>query len=154
MPFTVPTTYRSQANTGYGSVFSIGDSASPPAYTGVAELKQFDLDGISLDQLDITHLLSPNNSQELAPGLQKVGKVSCGGNFIGDNTQLNLQTMAANRVTFPFKATSPVQNLTKTLTVSGYGFISGLKVGPFEMNKAIEFSFDVQLTGQLTFAVA
>lgn len=149
MPFTPPSTYTSQANTGAQSQFQLG---SPLA--AVSEVKTFSLDPITMNQIDVTHLLSPNNTSEYVPGLIKVGTISFGGNYLGDASQLAITTHAQARDIFAFSITAPVQRLSKTLTITGQGFFSNFKLGPFENEKAIEFTADIQLTGSATYAVA
>ena len=55
---------------------------------------------------------------------------------------------------FPFRIKAPVQNNTKTYTLTGNGFFVSYKPGPFEINKAIEFTADIQMTGAYTESVA
>jgi hypothetical protein len=154
MPFSAPSTYASQANAGYLSAFYIGSSASPPAYTAISEIKSFTPDLMSMPEVPTTHLLSPNNTEEFVPGMIKPGKVAFSGNFIGDASQLNITTLAQAQTIFPFQIIAPVQRGTKAYTLTGHGFISSYKPGPFENNKAIEFQAEIQLTGSYTEAVA
>lgn len=154
MPFTTPTTYASVANTAFGATLEIGDSSSPPTYTALTEVKTFDIDGISLPDINNGHLLSPNNTDELVPGMIRPGKISVSGNYIGDTAQLNLPTLAQNRTIFPFRIKAPMQRQAKTLTITGSGFIASFKEGSFENNKSIDFSADIQITGSLTRSVA
>jgi hypothetical protein len=154
MPFTTPTTYASQANTGYLAQFLIGTTASPPVYTAIAEIKTFAPDLISMAEIPTTHLLSVGNTEEFIPSLIKPGKTSFGGNFIGDATQLNITTLAQAQTIFPFKIVAPVQRNSKTYTLVGNGYISAYKPGPFEINKALEFSVEIQMTGAYTETVA
>ena len=150
MSFTSPSTYASQANAGYLSQFLIGTLASPPVYGAISEIKQFSMDVLTMPEIDTTLLLSVNNTEEFVPGMIKPGKVSAGGNFIGDTTQLNISTLAKAQTIFPFQAVAPMQRLTKTYTFGSQGFIVGYQPGPFENNKAIEFKVDIQLTGSFT----
>lgn len=80
----------------------------------------------------------------------KPGKTEFTGNFIGDTTQLNITTLAQNQTIFPFQLIAPVQRSTKTFTLTGNGFISSLKYGPFENNKSVDFSTSIQQTGVYT----
>ncbi|HXI88455.1 MAG TPA: phage tail tube protein [Bryobacteraceae bacterium] len=150
MPFTAPTTYFSKANSGYLAQFLIGDAASPPNFTAISEIKSFAPDLVTMAEVDTTHLLSPNNTEEFVPAMIKPGKVVFGGNFLGDASQLNITTLAQGQTIFPFQIKAPVQRGTKTYVCSGTGFISSYKPGPFENNKAIEFSVEIQLTGAYT----
>jgi hypothetical protein len=149
MPFTPPSTVASQANAGYLALFKIG---SPPA--AIAEIKTFNVDALGMPEIPTTTLLSPNNTEEFIPGMIKPGKVTFGGNFIGDATQLNITTLAQAQTIFFFEVVAPVQRNTKTYTFACNGFISSYKVGPFENNKAIEFTAEIQLTGTYTENVA
>lgn len=150
MPFTPPSTYASQATTGYLAQFLLGSSASPPVYTAIAEIKSFSVDPISMAEIATTHLLSVSNTEEFIPSLIKPGKCSASGNFIGDTSQLTITTLAQAQTIFPFKIVAPVQLNTKTYTFLARGFIAGYKLGPFENNKANEFSVDIQITGAYT----
>lgn len=154
MSFSPPTTYASKANAGYLATFLLGSSASPPVYTAVLEIKTFTLDLLTMPEIPTTHLLSVLNTEEFIPGMIKPGKVTASGNFIGDATQLMITTLAQAQTIFPFQVIAPVQREVKTYTVSCQGFIVGYKPGPFENNKAIEFSVDIQLTGAYTETVA
>lgn len=154
MPFTSPTTVASQANAGYLATFFIG-SGSPVTYgASIAEIKSFTLDLVNMAEIATTHLLSPLNTEEFVPAMIKPGKVQISGNFIGDASQLAITTLAQAQTIFPFKVTAPVQRLTKTYTVVMQGFIAGYKPGPFEINKAVEFSAEIQLTGGYVETVA
>jgi hypothetical protein len=95
-------------------------------------------------------VLSPKNTEEFVPGMIKPGKLSFGGNFIGDSSQLSISTLAQAQTIFNFRIKAPVQRLGKTYTCTGQGFIASYKPGPFENNKAIAFTADIQMTGAYT----
>lgn len=154
MPFTPPSTYASQANTGYLAEFLIGNSASPIVYTAIVEVKSFNYDPITMAEVPTTHLLSANNTEEFIPSMIKPGKVTFSGNFIGDASQLNITTLAQAQTIFSFKVVAPVQRNTKTYTFVSTGFISAYKLGPFENNKAVDFQGEIQLTASYTETVA
>lgn len=154
MPFTPPATYASQAVTGYEALFYLGDNASPPAYTAVSEIKSFTADPITMTEVSTTHLASPNNTEEFVPSMIKPGKVAFSGNFLGDASQLQITTLAQAQTIFPLKIVAPVQSRGKTYTFIGHGFFSAYKVGPFENNKAVDFTGEIQMTGSYTEAVA
>jgi len=153
MPFTPPTLVASVATTGYESTFSFG---SP--LTAVLEIKSIKMGGYSIPEVNVTHLLSPGATEELRGGLLKPGMVEISGNFVGDATQLSITTMAANNAaqnppTFAWQIKAPVQNGTKTYTCTGTGFIAKYDNGPYETNKAIEYTFSVQITGIISESV-
>jgi hypothetical protein len=150
MPWTAPTTYASKATAGYLSQFLLGSAASPPVYTAISEIRTFSLDPFTMAEIDTTHLLSLNNTEEFIPSMIKPGKCSAGGNFIGDASQLNITTLGQAQTIFPFEVLAPMQRLTKTYTFTANGFMVGYSPGPFENNKAIEFKVEVQITGAYT----
>lgn len=150
MSFSSPTTYASTSNTGYLAQFLLGDTSSPPSYTAIAEIKSFSLDPISMAEIPATHLLSPSNTEEFIPSMIKPGKCSASGNFLGDASQLAITTKAQAQTIFSFKVVAPVQRNTKTYTFLANGFITAYKPGPFEINKMIEFSMEIQITGAYT----
>ena len=107
-----------------------------------------------MPEISTTHLLSPSNTEEFVPGMIKPGKVQFSGNFIGDASQLQVTTLAQAQNIFAFSIVAPVQRLSKTYTFLGNAFVAGYKPGPFENNKAIEFSAELQMTGAYTETVA
>lgn len=142
MPFAPPTNYASKANTGYESQLSIG---SPLA--ALVEIKSFKLNLIEIPDVNTTHLLSPNNTEEMVPAMIKPGTIDITGNFIGDASQTQITTLAQAQTIFNFQATAPMQRGAKTCTVTGTGFFKKYATGPFENNKAIDFEAQIQITG-------
>lgn len=153
MPFTPPSTYTSKANTGYYAVFFLGTVASPLSYNAMLEVKSIKADYFTVPEVPTTHLQSPNYTEEFFPGMLKPGTIDLSGNFIGDTSQMPTGLAAAQDIIF-WKITSPVQQNSKTYTATGTGFITNYSPGPFENNKALEFSIKLQITGQVTETVA
>jgi len=149
MPFSAPSTYASKGNTGFATTFGTG---SPP--TALLELKSLNFDAISMPEVDKTHLLSPNNTREFTPGMIHPGKISLSGNYIGDSTQLSIITSAQAQTTFTYTIVAPMQSNAKTATITGLGYFLSHKIGPFENDKTIDFSAEVQMTGPATVSVA
>lgn len=145
----------SKANTAYGATFSMGSVSSPLGYSTVlSEIKSIENNGVTLPSVDVSHLLSPNATDEMVPGTLKPGTIRLTGNFIGDTGQLTILSLIQARTTVAWKITAPVQQGAKTYTVNGLGFLSSYKNGPYENNRAIDFEIEFQTTGPLTEAVA
>jgi len=136
-----------QATIGYGTIFSINGIP-------VAECKTVKTSLFTVPSIDATHLLSPDATEEKLPGIIKPGTAEVTGNFIGDATQLAIQTLARARTVFNFSIASPINSGTETYTVSGTGFIGKYDTGPFEVSKLIEFALSMEITGTITEAVA
>ena len=144
----------SLANSGYGATFFVGDTSSPIDYTAVSEIASINKKNFSVPSIDVTHLLSPNTTEEMIPGILKPGTVEMTGNFIGDVTQLQFTTLAQAQTVFNFKVTAPMQKNTKTYTAVGTCFVTDFETGPFEANKKIDFKVTLQRTGILVETVA
>jgi hypothetical protein len=72
---------------GYGSVFQIQAESSPDLYVDVAEVSSITPPSASVDQIDVTHMQSPNRYREFIDGLIDGGECSFDINFIpGNNT--------------------------------------------------------------------
>lgn len=159
MPFTPPTTVASQATTGYLSQFFLGTAGSPITYQAVTEIKSIQISYASAPEVNVTHLLSPNSTEEMRAGLIKPGTFELSGNFIGDASQLAILTAiqnaaANNPPNQPLKIVAPVQNGSKTYTATFVGYLNKYEVGPFENNKATEVKIGGQITGSIVEAVA
>ena len=134
---------------GYLGTFNMGSPLAP-----VLEVKRIRINPVDVPSVDFTHLVSPNATSELKPGIIKPGTIEVDGNFIGDATQLAFLTDAQARTVFAFSVTAPVDNGTKVYTASGSGFVSTYSHGDIEVDKPHEFSVKIQMTGALTEAVA
>ena len=144
----------SLANSAYGAVFYTGDASSPTDWTAVLEIASITKKNLSVPSIDVTHLKSPNATEEMVPGIIKPGTMELTGNFIGDTTQLAFLTFAQGQTVFPFKMTAPMQKDTKTLTVIGTCFVTEYEDGPYEANKKIDFKVTLQVTGTSSVTVA
>jgi hypothetical protein len=144
----------SLANSGYGATFSVGDTASPIDYTVVAEIASINKKNFTVPSIDVTHLLSPNATEEMIPGIIKPGTVEMTGNFIGDATQLQFVALAQARSVFNFKINAPMQKNSKLYTGVGTCFVTDYETGPFEANKKIDFKVTMQVTGSVVETVA
>jgi predicted secreted protein len=94
----------STALLGYGSVFQIVSDSSPDLYVELAEIKSITPPSISVDQVEVTHMQSPNRYREFISGLLDGGEASFEMNFIPGSTSddrlfelLNLPTGVSRR---------------------------------------------------------
>src|SRR6267154_2277697 len=97
----------SKARLGYGSKFYTGDTASPIGYTLLSEIAIINFADYTVAEVDVTHLLSPNTSEESIPGLLKPGTIERTGNYSGDASQQNTDALAVAQTVFPWKITAP-----------------------------------------------
>jgi len=150
MPFSTPTTIASLGQSGYLGVFSYG---SP--LVQLLEVKTFSIKRISVPNLNFTHLLSPNTTEELGPGINMPGTLDVSGNFIGSVDQTtDLDTLWQNQTVFAWQYVGPMQRRAKTMTLTGQAYITKFDIGPFEPNRPVEFSVSMQTTGFTSIVVA
>lgn len=102
----------SAALLGYGSVFEIVSDTSPDLFVAMSEVKSITPPSMTVDQVEVTHMQSPNRFREFISGLLDGGEVSFEMNFIPGNTSddrlfelLNLPTgvtrRRAMRISYP-----------------------------------------------------
>jgi hypothetical protein len=148
----------SRAVTGNKAVLYIGSVASPMSYNALLEIKSMQVTFVEVPQVDVTHLLSPNSTEEFYPGLIKPSAIDCTGNYVGDATQASILALAEGQYIIAWKITAPVDqvggNTTKTATWTGIGFVKTYGVGPFEQNKALDYKVGIQISGTMTESVA
>jgi predicted secreted protein len=89
---------------GYGSVFEIVSDTSPDVFVALAEVKSITPPSIDVDQVEVTHMQSPNRYREFISGLLDGGEASFEMNFVPGSTSddrlfelLNLGTGVSRR---------------------------------------------------------
>jgi hypothetical protein len=102
----------SGAMLGYGSTFEIVSDSSPDVYVAMAEVISITPPSSVLDQIDVTHMQSPDRRREFISGLIDGGECSFDMNFIPGSTSddrlfelLNLPVGStrrrSSRISFP-----------------------------------------------------
>src|SRR4029078_5499509 len=97
---------------GYGSVFEVQTESSPASFVAMARVTSIKPPSFKLDQIDVTHMQSPNRTREFISGLNDPGECSFEMNFVPGSTSddrifelMNLPTSASRqricRVNFP-----------------------------------------------------
>lgn len=131
-----------QARIGYGLSVAIMSDASPPTYVELEEVTNVTPPNQQVDQVEATHMQSPDRTREFISGLTSPGEASIEMNYVaGSTTDQRLQalksagTAKGARITFPngvtwdflcivtgIEVATPVDDrmtCTATLTVSG-----------------------------------
>lgn len=95
-----------EASIGYGSVFEFADLATPTDFTYIAEVYNLNPPSDTTDNIDATHMQSPNKTREFIDGLTDPGEASFEMNYVPGSPS-DLAMIAAkgkrkwNRITFP-----------------------------------------------------
>lgn len=77
-----------QGQTGFGTLFQIGDGAGPEVFTTVAEVVNITAPDSTLSTVDATHMESPDRFSEKIPALLDSGEAQIELNFVpGSATQ-------------------------------------------------------------------
>src|SRR5262245_17287934 len=76
----------SGAMLGYGSEFLLVSDSSPDLYVALGEVYNITPPSATLDQIDVTHMQSPDRRREFISGLIDGGECSCEMNFIPGST--------------------------------------------------------------------
>ena len=75
----------SEAMLGYGSVFQVQTENSPDSYVDFGEVTNITPPSADVDQVDVTHMQSPNRYREFIDGLIDAGECSFDINFVPGN---------------------------------------------------------------------
>lgn len=139
----------SNAFIGFGSLFKVGDGASPEAFTTVAELNSIKPGKMTTSVIDVTHHESPSTHREKKPGLKDTAAFTCAGNYLPtDATQdaagtRGLSKLWQDRTIFNFEIVLADGNTT---TLTGTGFVSGLEIGDLGTNDKVPVTFEITPT--------
>ena len=143
--------YESQATDWAGSTLEVGDGASPENFTAIAELSKISFGEMSVDDVDKTHLLSPNSHQELMPGERKTGAFGIEGNWLpSDATQSNSSSGAGGLVYL--QRTRAIRNFRIVMGNSGSpavawpfrGYVKTFKPGDAALGTKKTFTGSIQ----------
>jgi hypothetical protein len=77
-----PAMPASAALLGYGTIFAITDAFSPTTYVELGEVVDVTPPSISVDQVEVTHMQSPNRVKEYIAGLADYGEMQLTMNYI------------------------------------------------------------------------
>lgn len=102
----------SSAKTGYGTLFGIGDGATPEVFTNLAEVLDVTPPNEQTDKVEVTHMQSPDQTKEFIPGMTDPGQCSFDINFlpgVDDDAAIQLLRHPSGvqnfQITFPNGAT-------------------------------------------------
>lgn len=109
----------SDASIGYGSQYAIHDGST---YVPLAEVYNIEPPQFESDDVDVTHMASPNRTREVIPGLINPGNVTIDMNFVPNSPAdqrvrelLVSGEKLSHRITYPNGTTE-----TFTASVKGY----------------------------------
>jgi len=131
------------AQTGYGATLGIGNGATPPVYTVVAEVTA--LKGLkqSRDQIEATHLLSPGGYKEFIGGMKDFAALTAAINYVpGGAAETALLAAFGTQANKPYQITFPGGG-----TWSFSGVMTEYAPGDLDPNKKMEASVTIKPSG-------
>lgn len=98
----------SNADIGYGVTYEIEDAPGSGIFVELAEVYNVDLPELQVDEVEVTHMQSPNRNREYIFGLKDPGEASVEMNWNeGSATDTLLQGLKASNATHAHRITMP-----------------------------------------------
>lgn len=139
------------AKTGWGGEFWLDSAAN--VLTELVEVVSFTLPNGETEQIDATHLKSPNRRREFIAGMIDDGDLTIVLNYVpGSASDLLIMAALTDGVTRDYLAVIP--RLTNNWEVMGTGFVSGVDRGEVVADGKMEVTVTLRLSGSATEAAA
>lgn len=135
------------AKTGWGGSFHFTNNSA--VLTELVEVKSFTLPNGEVEQLDATHLKSPNRRREKVAGMIDDGDLQVVLNYVpGSATDLLIMQAYTEGDTRAYEANVP--RATTDWTISGTAFVSGVDRGEIVADGIMEVTVTFTLSGSST----
>ncbi len=136
----------STAVTGYGATFAVETAAGSGIYTTLVETTEITAPNASVDEVEVTHMASPNRVKEFLAGLADLGSVTEKGNHIPQNaTDVFLLAWRADGSTRSCRIT-----YGNSHTQTFLGFVKNYSVDNFNPSGALKRTLVVRVAGAVT----
>lgn len=132
----------SDAAIGYGSTFSIGNGASPQGFGELAEVVTITPPGFTMDEVDVTHLQSPDQFREVIGTIKDATEVSMTANATAANVAALYA--AADGLVRDFRIDS---NQQIGLRWNFRGFIQNVTPGELSNDDRLTIEITVRVSG-------
>lgn len=135
------------ARNGWGGEFHFDNNSN--VLTEWVEVKGFTLPNGTTEQLDATHLKSPNRRREKVAGMIDDGDLVVRLNYIpGSQTDIDIMQAFTEGDTRDYMAVVP--RATTDWEVTGTGFVSGVDRGEITVDGVMEVAVTITLSGAAT----
>lgn len=144
----------SQGQIGYKADIQYGDGASPEVFTSIAETTSIDPSDPQFDEVEFTHLESPDRVREFKPTFLDMGELKCEANYIpGNATQEQIFTDRAAGTSRNWRyriKDNTTGSVLRTATFPGY--VKSAKEGPITTTDKIALAFTIRIGGAVTYS--
>lgn len=140
-----------EARIGWGGEFHLSTDDDPANYAEMVEVASFGLPDDQSDEVEVTHLKSPNRRKEFISGLTDGGEVEISFNYDpGSATDLALRDAKDDGDTRAVKFVIPDQVGDPEWKIETFGFVKGYSRGPVAAGEKIAATVRVRITGAQT----
>lgn len=141
----------SDARIGWGGEVQLSTSASEAGLVELVEVVSFGLPNDEADEVEVTHLKSPNKRKEFIKGLKDGGEVEVSLNYVpGSATDILVRDAADDGDVRAVRFIIPDQTGTPAWQITTSGFVKGYSRGPVAAGDKIEATVRIRVTGAQT----
>ncbi len=138
----------SEARIGWGGEFHLSTDETPSNYFELVEVVSFGLPNDQADEVEVTHLKSPNKRKEYIRGLLDGGEVEVSLNYDpGSATDLAIVDARDTGDVRAIKFVLPDQTGEPEWEIETFGFVKGYARGPVQAGEKIESTVTIRITG-------
>ncbi len=145
----------SLARIGWGGAFFLSTNLTTLGLVEMVEVTSFGLPDEVVDEVEVTHLKSPDRRKEFISGLSDGGTVEVTLNYVaGSATDLAIRNAKASGSTRAIRFVLADQAGAAAWNIDTFGFVQGYARGPVSAGDKMESTVRIRVTGAQTEAVA
>lgn len=145
----------SDARIGWGGAVHLSTDATVLNLTELVEVVSFGLPDEEVDEVEVTHLKSPDKRREFIAGLSDGGEVEVTLNYVpGSATDVLIRAAKAAGDTRAVRFVIPDEDGTPGWQIDTFAFVKGYSRGPVAAGDKIESTVRFRITGAQTEAVS
>lgn len=140
-----------QARIGWGGELQLGTGSDPGTLVELGEVRSFNLPQAEADEVDVTHLKSPNRRKEFISGLIDSGTIDAVINYVpGSATDLLLADARDDGDTRAVRFIIPDQTGTAAWQITTSGFVKRYSPNEVTAGDAITATVTIRITGAIS----
>ncbi len=134
----------------YGSLFKVGDAATPEVFTTVAEVTDLDGPSFARDSIEVTNLDSTTGWREHIPGWREGDSITVSANWLPTNTThdgtTGMYSHFTDNVNHNYQIVLPT---AIGLTIALTGHITGFPIS-LPIDEQAQVDFEIKISGVVT----
>jgi hypothetical protein len=141
----------SEARIGWGGEVHLSTDGTTTALVELVEVTSFGLPDEDVDEVEVTHLKSPNRRKEFIAGLSDGGEVEVSLNYVpGSATDELIRAAKAAGDTRAIRFVIPDQSGAPEWQIDTFAFVKGYARGPVSAGDKIDSTVRFRITGAQT----